>query len=256
MPLTVTASSWCAIEHDHQADAADKILMRDIGPDGVAHQAKAGAGARPGTVPRIRHRRVSPHGWCARPRGRRRRRPAISREQGRASLRLASLRALLRGHMREDCDVIRRLKLPRFSPISGLDASAGPSRCATERRHQGTAAADAHDRPLIHRLANAVEARLRRLCEVEVVTPRGCWGLTSWTCTRRAGPATTGGRAEDVRPKRHKAAIDGRERQRRNEGGKPQAGGQPRGARRGRSRGDPRLSTVLSALPGPAGVAR
>ena len=53
----------------------------------------------------------------AHPRGRRRRRPAISREQGRASLRLALLRALLRGQVREDADVIRRPKLPRFSPV-------------------------------------------------------------------------------------------------------------------------------------------
>jgi hypothetical protein len=95
--------------------------------------------------------------------------------------------------------------------------------------------------------------RFRRLSEVEVVTPRGCWGLTSWTCTRRARPATTGGRAEDVRPKRHKAAIDGRERQRRNEGGKPRVVGEPREARRSRSRVARRLRTVLGALPGPAG---
>ena len=81
------------------------------------------AGLRPpvgrGGSPPCRHQRVSPPVRPARPRGRRRRRPAISREQGRASLRLASLRALLRGHMREDADVIRRPKLPRFSPPAG-----------------------------------------------------------------------------------------------------------------------------------------
>ena len=71
-----------------------------------------------------RHQRVSPPGRSARPRGRRRRRPAISREQGRASLRLASLRALLRGHVREDADVVRRPKLPRFSPTAGRFASS------------------------------------------------------------------------------------------------------------------------------------
>ena len=36
--------------------------------------------------------------------------------RGGQALRLASLRALLRGHMREDADVIRRPKLPWFSP--------------------------------------------------------------------------------------------------------------------------------------------
>ena len=69
--------------------------------------------------PAPRHQRVSPPGRPARPRCRRRRRPAISREQGRASLRLALLRALLTGHMREDADVIRRPKLPRFSQQRG-----------------------------------------------------------------------------------------------------------------------------------------
>ena len=57
------------------------------------------------------------------------------------------------------------------------------------------------------------------LCEVDVFRARGCWGLTSWTCTRRARLSTTGGRADDVRPKRHRGSIDGRERQRRREGG-------------------------------------
>ena len=79
-----------------------------------------------GCAPACRHQRVSPPGRPARPRGRRRRRPAISREQGRASLRLASLRALLSGHMREDADVIRRPKLPRFSPVARRSPPATP----------------------------------------------------------------------------------------------------------------------------------
>ena len=49
------------------------------------------------TRPACRHQRVSPGGRSARPRGRRRRRPAISPKQGRVSLRMASSRALLRG---------------------------------------------------------------------------------------------------------------------------------------------------------------
>ena len=72
-----------------------------------------------GTRPPCRHQRVSPPGRSARPRDRRRGRPAISREQGRVSLRLASLHALLPGNMREDSDVIGRLELPSISPPAG-----------------------------------------------------------------------------------------------------------------------------------------
>jgi hypothetical protein len=78
-----------------------------------------------------RHQRVSPPGRSARPRDRRRRRPAISREQERVSLRLASLGALLRGHMREDCDVIGRPELPWISPPAGGDPSFA---CPLSRR--------------------------------------------------------------------------------------------------------------------------
>ena len=92
---------------------------------------------RPGRQPlpnSHRQQRVSPPGRPARPRGRRRRRPAISREQGRASLRLASLRALLRGHIREHADVLRRPKLPRFSPISRPASSVARSAARHCRR--------------------------------------------------------------------------------------------------------------------------
>ena len=81
----------------------------------------------------IRHQRVSPPGRPARSRGRRRRRPAISREQGRASLRSSSLRGLLRGHMREDADVIRRPKLPRFSPCGSVVQASAVRAAAREQ---------------------------------------------------------------------------------------------------------------------------
>ena len=42
-------------------------------------------------------------------------------------------------------------------------ASAGPSRCATRRRHQGTASEDPRDRPLIDRLADVAGVSAWRL---------------------------------------------------------------------------------------------
>jgi hypothetical protein len=144
------------------------------------------------------------------------------------------------------------------APPTGRSApSLAGSRPAASRR--AAASAPSSRLPVLVQSGHgAARYRFRRLCEVEVVTPRRCWGLTSWTCTRRARPATTGGRAEDVRPKRHKAAIDGRERQRRTEGGKPRVSAwrAPGGARRSRSRVARRLRTVLGTLPGPAGMAR
>ena len=98
-----------------------------------------------------------------------------------------------------------------------------------------------------------MDCSITPLCEVEVVTPRGCWGLTSWTCPRRACPATTGGRAEDVRQKRRKAASNERERQRRNEGGEATSWRRAPGSATRPLAGDPRLSTALGALPGRAG---
>ena len=71
---------------------------------------------RAGACPGSRHQRVSPPGRSARPRHGGRQRPASSREQGRVSLRLPSLRALLRDHRRVDAAVLARPELPRFSP--------------------------------------------------------------------------------------------------------------------------------------------
>ena len=116
---------------------AGPLADKGVTTPAPAPRARADTNAGLATVDDVclatRHQRVSPPGRPARPRCRRRRRPAISREQGRASLRVASLRALLSGHMREDADVILRPKLPRFSRVFPPGRPARP-RCRRRRR--------------------------------------------------------------------------------------------------------------------------
>ena len=87
----------------------------------------------------------------------------------------------------------------------------------------------AHDR-FEHPDLRKSHERIVALCEVDVVRPRGCRGLTWWTCHRRGrrrhpGDALTTYDRNDI-----SGGTDRRERQRRNEGGEPGRVGEKRTA--------------------------
>jgi hypothetical protein len=98
VPAKRSLETATGAEHSGVAYASPRFWTREAEP---CIRRRAGLSSQSGGSPAGRRQRVSRHGRSARPRSRRRRRPAISREQGRVSLRFglvcAPCFALIRG---------------------------------------------------------------------------------------------------------------------------------------------------------------